>query len=917
MTESQDSRLLRKTSSPGEPGQTMAQKSVLGLVIKHQRDAWRRGEPALVETYLAQQPALQIDAQAILDLIYHEIVLREESGELPQLEEYRRRFPDLAAELEIQFEVNDAIQRESGMGGDEHRTVVSGLSPRSASKPIPAVPGYEMLGELGRGGMGVVYKARQLRLNRIVALKMILAAEHASPEASLRFQAEAESIARLHHPHIIQIHAFGDHDGRPYFEMEYVGGGSLADRAGAKIWAVADAARLVETLARAIDAAHRLGVVHRDLKPANILLTEDGVPKVADFGLAKCLDTETGMTRTEWIVGSPSYMAPEQAGESGKPIGPAADVYSLGAILYELLTGRPPFQAATVLETLEQVRSIEPIAPGRLRPKLPRDLVTICLKCLAKEPPERYESAAFLADDLRRFQAGETIRARPVGASVRLWRWCRREPAVASLALALFAGLIGVATQWWRAESHLKDAVTQRGLAEDNERKERMSNQALHVASERERTAHLHAEQRFEAAMKGLKQIEEITRHEALLKEPQFERLRVELLQVALDFYRTLQASLQDDVSPEARSALSEAYARVAQVTWELGHHEEALATNRQALAFVERTGAQTPRDPDVRFELARCHTRIGFILRTMGRPRDALLSYQQARSIQEPLVSDRPENARYKEVLSWTLSNLGVIDQELGRPADAIVIHRKAVAIHEGLVNHRPGNAQYRNDLGWCWRYLCQALSAAGELATASGTAEQAVALYDSLVARDRSVVEIRWRLGRCLDELGRIFTILGRHSEADAALERALEIHGALASQYPVLYGVDLIRNRLYAASQRVFSGRPEEARSCLRKVEDEIKKTPQFPREALLHDLACSYLLWSAAEREGAIGPGERETRTKRAIAVLRRAVLAGHADLSQVRRDPVLDPLRSRGDFQELLLDLEFPRNPFQG
>jgi serine/threonine protein kinase len=915
MTESQDSLFSGGTPPHGSQPDMTPEATLLGLVLKHQRETWRRGEPVSVETYLAQQPVLQADAQAILDLIYHEIVLREESGELPQLEEYRRRFPNLVPELEVQFEVNDAIGHQPPMRSDEHRTIVEGEAPRSSSATIPAVPGYEMLGELGRGGMGVVYKARQLRLNRIVALKMILAADHASPEAALRFMAEAASIARVHHPHIIQIFAFGDHHGRPYFEMEYVDGGSLAHRVGPKTWPIGDAARLVETLARAIDAAHRLGVVHRDLKPANILLTADGTPKVADFGLAKCLDTETGMTCTESIVGSPSYMAPEQAGKSGKPIGPQADVYSLGAILYELLTGRPPFQAATVLETLDQVRSVEPVTPARLRRKLPRDLATICLKCLAKKPAERYQTAALLADDLRRFQARETIRARPVGVHERLWRWCRREPLVASMALALLAGLVGVTTQWWRAESHLKDAMQQRRLAEENERKQQVANHALQLASERERTARRRAQERFEAAMNGLRRFEGVTQHEALLREPQFGRLRAELLQIALDFYQTLQASLEEDASPEARSELSEAYARVAQVTWELGRHDEALAAHRQALALVEQMSAQSPADRETRFALARCHTRVGFILRTMGRPKDALWSYEQARAIQEPLVREHPGIARYREILSWTLSNLGVIDLELGQPASAISFHRKAVAIHEVLVSQQPGNAQYRSDLGWCWRYLSQALSAAGDLGAALVTAEQAVALYEALVSSDRSAVEFRWRLGRCLDEIGRISSMLGRQPEAAAALERAAEIHGELAGNYPVLYGADVIRNRLYAASQRFLAGRLQEATLCLRTVEDQIKRTPQFPRGALLHDLACSYLLWSVAEREGAIAPGEREARTQRAIAVLRRAILAGNADLRQIRGDPVLDPLRPRRDFQELLMDLEFPDDPF--
>ena len=293
--------------------------------------------------------------------------------------------------------------------------------------------------------MGVVYKARQVRLNRSVALKMILAGDHAGPEAALRFLAEAEAVAKLQHPNIVQIFHTDAHAGRPYFEMEYVGGGSLADRLDGTPRPPAAAARLVETLARAMAEAHRLGVVHRDLKPGNILLTTDGVPKIADFGLAKLLDVESGLTRTDSVMGSPSYMAPEQAeGKSGS-IGPAADVYALGAILYEMLTGRPPFRGATVLDTLQQVKTAEPVPPSRLVPGLPRDVETIALKCLQKDPGKRYGSAAALAEDLRRFQAGEPIVARPVGSLERGWRWCRRNPVVAGLAATLALLLLAVA----------------------------------------------------------------------------------------------------------------------------------------------------------------------------------------------------------------------------------------------------------------------------------------------------------------------------------------------------------------------------------------------------------------------------------------------------------------------------------------
>jgi WD40 repeat protein/tRNA A-37 threonylcarbamoyl transferase component Bud32 len=326
-----------------------------------------------------------------------------------------------------------------------------------ARRSAPTIPGYEILGELGRGGMGVVYQARQVRLNRPCALKMILAGAHATPEAAARFLAEAEAVAKLQHPNIVQIFHIDEHDGFPFFEMEYVGGGSLAARLDGTPRPPREAARLVETLARAMAEAHRRGVVHRDLKPANILLTPEGVPKVADFGLAKLVDVESGLTRTDSVLGSPSYMAPEQAEGKTKDVGPAADVYSLGAILYELLVGRPPFRGATILETLEQVKAAEPVPPSRLVPGLPRDAETIALKCLQKDPGKRYGSAAAVAEDLRRYQSGEPIVARPVGPAERAWRWGRRNPVVAGLTAAVLGlfvvGFAGIAWNYSKAEA--------------------------------------------------------------------------------------------------------------------------------------------------------------------------------------------------------------------------------------------------------------------------------------------------------------------------------------------------------------------------------------------------------------------------------------------------------------------------------
>jgi serine/threonine-protein kinase len=267
---------------------------------------------------------------------------------------------------------------------------------------FPAIPGYEILGVLGRGGMGVVYRARQTRLKRIVALKMILAGASADDGELARFQIEAEAIARLHHPNIVQVYETGEVCGNPFLSIEYVDGGSLAQRLCGEPQDPRIAAELTAVLAVAVESAHERGIVHRDLKPANILLTPDGVPKVADFGLAKHLDSGSGQTQSGSILGTPSYMAPEQASGHVHAIGPGTDVYALGAMLYEMLTGRPPFRGTSVIETLALVKYQDPAAPSILQPRIPKDLETICLKCLSKDVPARYPSARALSDDLHR-----------------------------------------------------------------------------------------------------------------------------------------------------------------------------------------------------------------------------------------------------------------------------------------------------------------------------------------------------------------------------------------------------------------------------------------------------------------------------------------------------------------------------------
>jgi WD40 repeat protein len=341
-----------------------------------------------------------------------------------------------------------------------------------ADPELPVVPGYEILGLLGRGGMGVVYRARQVGLNRLVALKMIRTGPHARPDEVARFRTEAEAAARLQHPNIIQIHDIGQQGGMPYFSLELADGGSLAERINSTPQPAKEASLRIEVLARAIQAAHEQGIVHRDLKPDNVLFTRAGVAKIADFGLAKRLEAEVGHTQSGSILGTPSYMAPEQAQGKNKEIGPPADVYALGALLYEMLTGRPPFKATTPLDTLLQVIQDEPVAPRRLQPRVPRDLETICLKCLEKQAARRYASAGALADDLRRFLEDRPILARAVGPGGRLKRWAWRHPGVAVLTVVVVLSLLagtGISLFFaLRAEAQAEEARDNANRADAN-----------------------------------------------------------------------------------------------------------------------------------------------------------------------------------------------------------------------------------------------------------------------------------------------------------------------------------------------------------------------------------------------------------------------------------------------------------------
>jgi serine/threonine protein kinase len=372
----------------------MSEPPAITGLLADQRDRWARGDCVPVETLLHQHPALHPDTEGLLDLIYQEVFLRERRGETPQRDEYLRRFPHLAAPLGEQFDVHQAIQAETAR---------------------PSIPGYELVAAVGQGGMGRVFKARDEKVGSLVAVK-VLRPEHSRDRAvRKRFVAEAQAAAVLDHPHIVKVFAVGECDAGPYFVMELIEGATLEEiiRRGPP-----DLARAVGWLipmAEAVDYAHGKGIIHRDLKPANIMVDGSDRPCVMDFGMAKIL-RQAGVagpssTQKNTILGTPSYMPPEQAGDDGPRAGPYSDVYSLGAILYALLVGRPPFDEGTFLATVLKVRSEElPPAVRSLRPDVPEMLERICHKCLSKSPADRYQSARELADEARRF-LGSTGRA--------------------------------------------------------------------------------------------------------------------------------------------------------------------------------------------------------------------------------------------------------------------------------------------------------------------------------------------------------------------------------------------------------------------------------------------------------------------------------------------------------------------------
>ncbi|HEY2155965.1 MAG TPA: serine/threonine-protein kinase, partial [Isosphaeraceae bacterium] len=594
-------------------------------------------------------------------------------------------------------------------------------SSRPTDSPAPHRPigpvGYELVKELGRGGMGIVYKACQLGLGRDVALKMVLAGAHASPEQLARFRTEARAIAQLRHPGIVQVYEVGEHAGLPYFSLEFVEGGSLAERLRKGPWPPREAVQMVVLLARAMQAAHDRGIIHRDLKPANILLGPDGSPKITDFGLAKRLELDEHQTHTGTVLGTPTYMAPEQAWGHSQEVGPHSDQYSLGVVLYEMLTGRPPFQGSSTIETLEAVRTQEPVSPARLQPKLPKDLETVCLKVLSKEPAKRYESAGAMADDLERFLRDEPILARPVSRPERLWRWCKRNPRVAGLAaavalmgIAITAGSVAFAGSLKALNAELAESYKKEERAkEDAQEKERAATLAKNdavaarnaeaEALEKERQAREKAEALVQGAFAQNRNALEAQRvlsvllNQRLLSIPGTQAVREELIKTTLTGLEATIASLEKlgtvardkEGFAVATRTLAGINQRAGLIAMEYGKYDETSRYFRRMEDLSEQLAAAEPEALEPLKVKASVKATLGdFQMDRIGDGRKALAFFDQALALRRQWLAREPSNDDAKRGVANILGALARARLRLGDPARARALYREEIELRD-----------------------------------------------------------------------------------------------------------------------------------------------------------------------------------------------------------------------------------------
>jgi serine/threonine protein kinase len=840
-------------------------------------------------------------------------------------------------------------------------TVAYGAGPRSLeeaantdftlAEPVAneaaAAAGYEILQVLGRGSMGVVYKARQRSANRVVALKMILAGGHASEVELSRFRTEAEAVAHLQHANVVQVYEVGELDGCPYLSMEYVAAGSLQKRIAGVPQPVFAAAQLIEVLARTVDFAHQRGIAHRDLKPANVLLTPPlrtgegaaaspfplcdqlyGTPKIADFGLAKRLQEDTGQTRTGAILGTPSYMAPEQALGKSKDVGIAADQYALGAILYELLTGRPPFQGATVWETIDQVRSQEPVPPSRLQPRVPRDLETICLKALEKEPAKRYADTGALADDLHRFIAREPILAQSVSRHERFWRWCRRNPVVSGLlALVCLLVLYGIGYTWLSYyQIRLEQAATeqQRQIALRNQRLAERSAQEANASqnlAEEQRSLTLKtlgtlvtkvqeelnaaddvAEVRrklLEEARRGLNEVSKSTANAGLLDRNmatayfQLGGVFEELDQPSDAYlhYRRAYDILAEQASREPgsdriRASLAVALTKMGDVRRRSQGETAARADYLQALRvrkeLVEHPQERTYTPEETRRELANAYAKLGSV---SADPVAGWENYEKALEIRKELLAKQPQEEELQQELANTYLGLGDATYHLQKGKEARDYYQAGLSLYEKLTGKQPRNHQYRRMTALAWEKLGTTNLLWGDASLARKQLSDALENYQQAVKLAPRNASYREDLARGNYALASAALQQGDADAAKRYYGEALKIREARLKTNPNDVAVR-------QATMLTLARCGQTARAL--EEADKVRQALPGDKDAL-YAIACCYALCVPARPECA----------DLALATLNEAMNHGFRDTAALETAPELNAVRQLPAYQNLV------------
>jgi serine/threonine-protein kinase len=832
---------------------------------------------------------------------------------------------------------------------------------RRAGPDGPAVAGYDILGLLGRGGMGVVYKARHQKLKRLVALKMVLAGAHAGPQELGRFFIEAEAIAQLQHPNIVQVYEIGEQDGLPYLALEFVDGGSLNARLDGKPVPARDAARLAETLARAMGYAHLHGVVHRDLKPANVLVTADGQPKITDFGLAKRLEGDSGQTKSGTLMGTPAYMAPEQARGDIKVVGPLADVYSLGVILYQMLTGRTPFIGTSVIDTLHQVEHLEPVPPSRLQPSVPADLETVTLKCLQKDPGKRYASADALADDLRRFLAGEPILARPVGRAERLWRWCRRNPRVAALSAAVLALLVAVAVTSTamaiRISREHAAAVEARDLAAQKAADEAAARERADHNAAAEKVAREEADKQAALALKTLQSLIVEVVQAKLGEEPRTQRLKLGLLQTALNGLEQASPRAESLTGTSIKATVASAYINMGFVLKQLGETEEAfkyfsrgheivearakaqpnrdaakgnlaatftllgdmsqelrrdmtaaLGYYRKALELREQLylhphGGEGKIDPvAVKQALAEAHTRVAVTVLRLGDPAGSLESFRKALALREEMAAAAPANEAMQQDLARTYNAVGEISFLSRDPAAARTYYEKCLQVREALHRAKPDSPRHKRELAAACGNFGDVHVRSGDPEAARRQYDRALTLCRELANADPQNVDFRRDLGVALYRLGTLCQSIHDAAGAEKYYGECARIREDLAAKDPKnnLRQVELMRILPHV-------GRHARAAAIAEKL-----RATTAPDTELLFEIGCGYALCAdgvaPGKDAGELSAEDRALRQRyaaAAVAALADAVARGYTDAVTLEVEPDLQFLRGDPTFQELL------------